>query len=447
LNRVEQQNDLIQKKIVPARLFPLPEKVINHPEIRKLLYSTKRFILVAAARRSYKTEICTRRIVNAALITENSRYLIGASTWTQTKKIFWDDRLLQIIPKVFIKKIDGTQLSIELINGSRIELFSADSAERIEGGAPVFGAYIDECSEFRIKHTWNTNILPLLLDANGFAMLTGVPRAASLEWKELYTECLNHQDIWGVYKWAATDVLDAEALEVLKGMYDEISYNTEILAQWTSFQNMLAYHAYNKINNTKVMELDKSKPIIVAFDFNYSFLCPLICQYTDKTGFLYVAEEVPRKNTNVFDVSIPLKERLIDLAGSEEAAKKRLTWFYGDYSGVQHQASSRGSCWSELQSIFSDWNIKLKISPNPAVDKRVSSLNARLCTVDGQIHIGIAPGVKELIKDFELLSLDDLLLRKSTVTDRTSASDALGYLIWQDFPIDRAIIDISKIVR
>jgi hypothetical protein len=72
---------------------------------------------------------------------------------------------------------------------------------------------------------------------------------------------------------------------------------------------------------------------------------------------------------------------------------------------------------------------------NPSVRDRVGLVNAMLSSADGDVRLTISPRCKELIDDFEQVTYEEesTQIDKNRDRHRTHASDALGYLIWQEF--------------
>ena len=62
-------------------------------------------------------------------------------------------------------------------------------------------------------------------------------------------------------------------------------------------------------------------------------------------------------------------------------------------------------------------------------------MNAKLRSADGERSMIIDPKCKELIKDLEQVVYKDgtTVIDKEADSRRTHLSDALGYLLWQEF--------------
>lgn len=426
----KQISQLIDDKAIPARIFPLPNNVLSHPIISKYITDNKQFKLIYAGRRAFKSEIAKRRIIQEAITHEGRRYIIGASTYTQTKLIYWQS-LTELIPSYLIKKISESELKITLFNGSSIELFSVDSVERIEGGNPVSGCILDEASEYNIREVFNRNILPLLADLNGWCMILGVPRTTySNEFREMvqqFGDVRKYPD-WGLYTWSSEDILPEDVIKNFKSMTDSRSYATEYLGQFVDDQSGRAYFNWDAMKHVKDIPFTDKLPIHISLDFNVRIMSALFSQIIGKEAdFLNVFDEVTDHDTNVYRMAPKIKEKLISLLGSN--AQKHRVIFTGDYAGFSRTANSRGSSWDELSEHFKGWNIELKVPSSPRIDHRLSAVNARLMTADGQVHMSVNPKCVELIEDFKLVNTDDVTINKAQQTFRTHASDSIGYLI------------------
>src|SRR3972149_10741470 len=146
---------------------PLPKRwsaLRYHSEQARLWTEKKRFKLVAAGRRSGKTELAKRRLVLALIEKKewpDPRYFAAAPTREQAKRIFWKD-LKALIPKRWIKRVSESELSITTKFGSELFIVGLDKPERIEGVA-WDGAVMDEYANMR-ANAWKENVRPGLSD-------------------------------------------------------------------------------------------------------------------------------------------------------------------------------------------------------------------------------------------------------------------------------------------
>ena len=79
-------------------------------------------------------------------------YFYFLPTYSLAKKVVWDNidndgfKMLDHIPKELIKSTNGTELKIELINGSIIQLIGADEFKKGGVGTNCIGVVFSEFS-------------------------------------------------------------------------------------------------------------------------------------------------------------------------------------------------------------------------------------------------------------------------------------------------------------
>ncbi len=147
-----------------------------HDEQLRLWNDGTRFKLVPAGRRSGKTELAKRRLVEH-LFRKTFHglpgcYFAAAPTRAQAKRIFWRD-LKSLIHRGWIEKINETDLQIITTVGSELWVHGLDVPERVEG-SPWDGCVIDEIANCK-PGIWDAHIRPALADRRGWAWLIGVP--------------------------------------------------------------------------------------------------------------------------------------------------------------------------------------------------------------------------------------------------------------------------------
>jgi hypothetical protein len=73
-------------------------------------------------------------------------------------------------------------------------------------------------------------------------------------------------------------------------------------------------------------------------------------------------------------------------------------------------------------------------------------MNATLRSADGTRKLRVNPRCKELIKDFEQVQYKEntTLVDKDADPRRTHLSDALGYLMWQEFHWRRPVGEMGQ---
>lgn len=111
---------------------------------------------------------------------------------------------------------------------------------------------------------------------------------------------------------------------------------------------------------------------------------------------------------------------------------------YGDASG-NNQHTTGSSDYKVIRDFFRRVGVQQPEqrvpTKNPFVRDRVTAVNTLLKNSVDEIHLYVDPRCKELIRDFEELAFKEgtTIPDKTKDMTRSHLSDALGYLIWQEY--------------
>lgn len=164
-------------------------------------------------------------------------YFYILPTYSQAKKVIWDGidkdgfRFLDHIPKEVIKSKNETDMQIELINGSIIQLIGADNIDRIVGTNPM-GVIFSEYSLMK-PNVWEF-IRPILAENGGWAGFIFTPRGMNHAWKLLQVALANplewYVSVLGVQDTQAIpdEVLKQEEKEMPQVLYEQ-EYNVKFI--------------------------------------------------------------------------------------------------------------------------------------------------------------------------------------------------------------------------
>ena len=217
----------------------------------------------------------------------------------------------------------------------------------------------------------------------------------------------------------------------LRKTYDKQFFEQEALGEYINQSGGRVYRDFSRPMHLRPGVIDASKPLLWALDFNVNPLCSIVAQ-VDK------------------DVAQVLDEIVLANATTEEACEQFFARYeryaanvriYGDASG--NNSHTTGS--TDYDIIRNFFRRRLKRMPeqkvpasNPLVRDRVSLVNARLLNADGDTSLYVDPKCVGLIADFEELSYKEgsTIPDKDKNSQRSHLSDALGYLLWQEFRSD-----------
>ncbi len=435
------------------RWTPILEKGIYPLRGPRLKYyeSNTRFQIVAAGRRSLKTEIAKRKIAEKFCLNVfldhkgyfDERYIFSGPTRDQVERIAWED-LQKLIPPKYVKRIWESDLCIESKYGPELWVVGLDRPSRIEG-SPLDLIVVDEFPDIP-EGAWEANIRPALSDRSGGGILTGVPdfeKPNNQKFQELFELGLSGDNPeYESFTWPSADVLpDSEIISAMNDLSD-IMYAQEYLA---SFMNApgLAYSKFKRtlhVNEEKT-QYDPELNLRISCDFNIGHHNWGIYQVA-RDGEWHAIDEVYLQNAIVEDMLKELKLNKLEplRKKKEEYLKRKATLadlniiFYGDGSGGNRNAFASHTGWRQIRNEFED---ERGISyaefgyrkQGPVVD-RINKVNGKLQSADGKIHFYINPKCKNLIRDFEK-STRKMLFSQQKDGDLTHASDNCGYAMVQ----------------
>lgn len=409
----------------------------NHVGRIKFWRSNSRFIFCHSGRRSWKTETAKRRMVRSLITTTNKKFLAGAPTNKQAKKIFWEDFKRLIPKKLAPQRYDG-ELFIRTLAGSELHVAGMDSPDRVEGQM-WDGVLLDEYGNMA-ERVWPEVISPVLSDTRGWAMLTGVPEGRNHYYDLI--QRMRHRENVDVFHWPSWEILPPEEIEVQRENLDELTFNQEFGGEFVHFAGR-AYYAFDAVKNCgPVRGLYNSKaPLVFCFDFNVDPGVAVVCQEAKlpngQVGTAVISEVYIPRNSNT--------EIVCNKLGADWKGHEGFIRLYGDFTGgARGTAKLKGSDWEiihrTLSQHFNPGRIQNFVSPNPPVKSRVNAVNARMRSANGVIRCIIDPETApHLAKDLEgvtwLSGASGELDKSAKSKDLTHISDAFGYYIAREFPI------------
>ncbi len=167
-------------------------------------------------RRAGKDKVCLNIIVSFACERVGT-YLYLFPQHNQARKVIWKGidgsgmRFLDHIPKELIHKSNSTEMSVELINGSIIQLGGSNNVDALMGTNPAGIVY----SEYTL-HSPNTRgyLNPIIVENGGWEILQGTPRGKGPA-HALFSLALNDED-WFVRKWTIEDTQKEDGSPVVR---------------------------------------------------------------------------------------------------------------------------------------------------------------------------------------------------------------------------------------
>lgn len=384
-----------------------------------------RFKVAVCGRRWGKTFLSMNQIAKFGRH-PNQKIFYVAPTYRQAKQILWDDLKAKLIECRWARKINESELTIELVNGTKIYLRSADNPDSLRG-VSIDYLVMDEASMVDVK-MWTEVLRPALSDRQGHALFITTPRGKANWVYDLWVGAKT-QDNWSSFTFTTLEGgnVPLEEIESAKSDLDERSFRQEYLASWESYAGSI-YYNFQPENNVKPTEVAiTNKDIIhVGMDFNRT---PLVAVLSIWNGVeLHAFDEIQLMGSNTQEMCEEITRRY----------PANRIYVYPDASGASHKTNSTKSD----HNILRQAGFVIKCGrANPPVIDRISSVNAALKNAQDEVRLTIDPKCKHLIK-----CVSSQVYKEGTrVPDKSSDNDhfpdALGYLVHYVMPIRRPVVE------
>lgn len=424
---------------------------LKYHKIQHALWNCrKRFVVVPSGRRSGKTELSKRKLVLAALRFcnfEDGRLVFAAPTHTQAREIFWSD-LKALVPRNALltpmkpwRSIRESLSTINLWNGSQIQVAGMDRPERIEG-RPIDGLILDEYGNMK-RETWQEHVRPALstLGRLGWAWLIGVPEGRNHYYEVakqamvLHNEELPWEDSWGYFHWPSSDILPKSEIEAARRQLDPLTFQQEYEGSFVNYTGRAYYRFQRSIHASKRLSYDPKRDLVFCFDFNVD------------PGVACVLQEQPFGTAVIDEVYIPSNSSTIAVCNkllTKYISHQGRIFCYGDATGgARGSAKVRGSDWDLVkEQLLPAYRDQLYIrvgKKNPPERTRVNAVNSRCLTISDEARLFVDPvNCPRLVEDFEgviVLKGGSGEIDKKNDPTKTHLTDALGYYIVAKWPV------------
>ncbi len=385
---------------------------------KQIFESDARMRVCVAGRRFGKTFLSMWEIAKFARF-PNRKIYYCAPTYRQAKQIIWDDLKQQLTSKRWAKKINESDLSITLVNNTKIFLRSADNPDSLRGVSMDF-LIMDEAAMID-QRMWTEVCRPALSDKMGHALFITTPRG--MNWIYDLFNSAAHLDDYESFQYTTLDGGNVPSVEVeaAKRELDEKSFRQEYLATFETYAGLIYYKWDAKSNVTvHAPEISDRTLLHIGMDFNVD---PLVaCVAVVLEDQITIFDEIVINGSNTFEMVEEIRRRY----------PNNRIYAYPDASGQARKTSSR----TTDHMIMRNGNFQLKVKGNnPPVLDRIAAVNANLKSAQGLQRLHITPNCKNVIK-----SLSQQVYKEGTRIPEKDGkidhmSDAVGYLVHWINPI------------
>ncbi len=389
---------------------------------------THRFRVVVAGRRFGKTHLSIRELCYHARMPMSEVWYV-APTYRQAKQIVWRKLKHRLQDLKWTQKVNESELTITLKNGSNISLKGADNADSLRGiGLDML--VLDEFADID-PEAWYEVLRPTLADRQGKALFIGTPKGMGNWAHDLYTMPLEQPGQWASFQYTTIEggQVKPEEIEAARKDLDERTFRQEFLATFETYAGRI-YYAFDRKDNCQPPDAIDLSIVYIGMDFNIDPMSAVVA--VRQGDNLYVIDEIRMFSSNTAEIVEEIKSRY----------GRSKIFVYPDPAGAARK-SSAGGVTDHTILANSGFVVKAPRSHTPVRD-RINAVNSRLKDSTGIRHLFIHPKCKYTIEGLERHTYKEGTSQPDKDSGYDHMMDALGYMIDYMFPIKKDHGDIRQ---
>lgn len=393
--------------------------------------NSRRFRVAICGRRFGKTYLSVRELARFARF-PNKKLFYVAPTYRMAKQIVWDKLKFKLTAMHWVKKVNESDLCIELINGSKIYLRGADNYDSLRGVGLDFVVF-DEFAMIDEK-AWTEVIRPTLSDTGGSALFISTPMGQGNWAYDLYQRQHEDPDNWASFQYTSLDGgrIPESEIEQARRDLDIRTFRQEYCATFETYSGRI-YYAFDRVTNVKPFEADTPTTIYAGIDFNIDPMSAVLLQRTGDT--LHVFDEVRIFGSNTQELVDEITQRY----------PRARIMAYPDPAGRQRKTSAGGV--TDIRILQNaGWTVRAHAAHTPVRD-RINSVNSRLKSDNGTVQLFVDPKCKHTIQGLEKQTYKEGSSQPDKDSGLDHMMDALGYCVDGLFPIKRNYEKIEQPAR
>jgi len=379
----------------------------------------RRFKVAICGRRFGKTTLAIWLMCREAAQPDREIFYI-APTYRQAKLICWKKLKNKLLDLRWVKKVNETELSIQLKNGSTISLKGADGGAQNLRGVGLDAVIMDEAAIID-EEAWTEVLRPALSDRQGWALFISTP--AGLNWvKDLYDLAQIYPDEWASFQYTSLEGgnIPEEEIEAARRVLDEKTFKQEYEGSFETFSGRIAY-AFDRSYNVKPYEGRLPEELHIGIDFNVDPISAVVAVKRDQ--ILHCVDEIRIFGSNTDELVEEIKNRF---PGNKIIC-------YPDPAGQARRTSAQNRT---DHSILKNagFRVLAPASHNP-VRSGINAVNAKLRSSTGVSTLFFDPRCKYTMECLEKFTYK----QGTSIPDKDSGFDhqfdALRYMVDYLYPI------------
>ena len=388
--------------------------------------SRHRFRTLITGRRFGKTTFAIREMCRYAAQPNQTVWYVAPS-YRMAKGIVWRKLKHRLQDLRWIEKVNESELTIYLKNGSEIALKGAENADSLRGRAIDF-LVMDEFADIDSEAFYEV-LRPTLADTQGHALFTGTPKGIGNWSYDIYQMATEDPEHWASWSFTTLEggFVSAEEIEEARKLLDARTFQQEFEATFVTAGNRVWY-AFDRVHNVRAWSHTAPEQIAIGMDFNIDPMSAVI--FAREGNNVWAIDEIEMYSSNTAEMVAEIRNRYSTL-------RPERIWIYPDPACRQRKTSAGGTTdLSILQNA--GFVVKAPVSHNPVRDG-VNAVNSMLCSAGGQRRFFVDPRCRKLIECLERHNYKP----GTTVPDKDTGydhlTDAARYYFDYVWPVRRDI--------
>jgi len=391
--------------------------------------STSRFRTLITGRRFGKTTFAIREMCRYAAKPNSTVWLVAPS-YRMAKGIVWRTLKHRLQDLRWVLRVNESELTIYLRNGSEISLKGAENADSLRGRAIDF-LVMDEFADIEPAAFYEV-LRPTLADTQGHALFTGTPKGIGNWSYDLYQMAKEDPDNWASWQFTTLQggFVTPEEIAEARKLLDARTFQQEFEATFVTAGNRVWY-AFDRSENVVPYPGPPPTQLEIGMDFNISPMSAVV--FRREGNRVWATDEIEMYSSNTQEMVAEIRNRYPNIR------PERIT-IYPDPAARQRKTSAGGATdLSILQNA--GFVVRAPNAHNPVRDG-VNAVNSMLCAAGGARRFFVDPGCRRLIDCLERHNYKP----GTTVPDKNTGydhlTDAARYYFDYVFPVRRDVIDM-----
>lgn len=378
-----------------------------------IIEAPQRFKVVIAGRRFGKTHLAIRQLAYHAREPFKTVWAVYPS-YRQAKMVAWKKLKQRLLDLRWVGKVNETELTLDLKNGSTISLKGADNHDSLRGVGLDY-LVIDEFADI-LPDAWYETLRPTLSDRQGHALFIGTPKG--LNWAhDLYSNAQEFPLEWCSFQYTTIDGgrVPEQEIEQARRELDERTFRQEYLASFETFSGRIFY-AFERQRHLKPYTEELPREIYIGMDFNVDPMSAVVFIKRAENK-LHIIDELRIFGSNTDEMVAEIRARY----------PNNSIVCLPDPAGAQRKTSAGGRT---DHTILRQANFRV-IAPNShnSIRDGINAVNSKLFSSTGVIGLYVDPRCKYAVETFEKYTYKEGTSQPDKTSGFDHLADAIRYAI------------------